>query len=144
MNSKRCAFFSECKPECAQLILEQSDSYREAARAVSMRSTDLEAWLKAAKTATHRHNPGASPLTPEQRRIRAQGKHIAEQFPLGKNHTVSALCRKLGIHRSSDKYWHKCRSLISPEQLRAHSGDLKPDESEYHCQVYYKNVASFT
>ena len=63
MNKKtKRTFTPEFRLECAQLIVDKGYSYRQASEAMNVGSTTLESW--------------ATPITPEQQRIRELEKQV--------------------------------------------------------------------
>ncbi|WP_211026698.1 IS3 family transposase [Pectobacterium versatile] len=144
MNKKTKRTFSpEFRLECAQLIIDKGYSYREASEAMNVGSSTLEAWVRQLRRERQGIQPSATPISPEQQRIRELEKQVrrleeqntifkkgyralnvrlAEQFTLvaklSDNHTVVSLCTAFGIHRSSYRYWVKRRDTINPEKVR--------------------------
>ncbi|HDD9348237.1 TPA: IS3 family transposase [Escherichia coli] len=133
----------EFRLECAQLIVDKGYSYRQASEAMNVRSTTLESWVRQLRRERQGITPSATPITPDQQRIRELEKQVrrleeqntifkkgyralnvrlAERFTiaarLSDSHTVVSLCSALEIHRSSYRYWRKRRDTVNPARVR--------------------------
>ena len=73
---ERRTFTPEFKLECAQLVLDHERSYKETCEAMGIAKTTLESWVRQLKAERAGKIPNSSPLTPEQREIRALKKKI--------------------------------------------------------------------
>ncbi|EMX8761545.1 IS3 family transposase [Escherichia coli] len=144
MNKKtKRTFTPEFRLECAQLIVDKGYSYRQASEAMNVGSTTLESWVRQLRRERQGITPSATPITPDQQRIRELEKQVrrleeqntifkkgycaldvrlAERFTivarLSDNHTVVSLCSALEIHRSSYRYWRKRRDMVNPGHVR--------------------------
>ncbi|EBC1671556.1 IS3 family transposase, partial [Salmonella enterica] len=144
MNKKtKRTFTPEFRLECAQLIVDKGYSYRQASEAMNVGSTTLESWVRQLRRERQGITPAATPMTPDQQRIRELEKQIrrleeqntifkkgyraldvrlAERFTivarLSDSHTVVSLCSALEIHRSSYRYWQKRCDTVNPAQVR--------------------------
>ena len=78
MNKKTKRTFSpEFKLECAQLIVDNGYSYREATEAMNVGFSTLEAWVRQLRRERQEITPSAAaPLTSEQQRIRELEKQV--------------------------------------------------------------------
>ncbi|EML8760188.1 IS3 family transposase, partial [Escherichia coli] len=133
----------EFRLECAQLIVDKGYSYRQASEAMNVGSTTLESWVRQLRRERQGITPSATPITPDQQRIRELEKQVrrleeqntifkkgyralnvrlAERFTiaarLSDSHTVVSLCSALEIHRSSYRYWRKRRDTVNPARVR--------------------------
>ncbi|HAN9003443.1 TPA: IS3-like element ISEc31 family transposase [Escherichia coli] len=144
MNKKtKRTFTPEFRLECAQLIVDKGYSYRQASEAMNVGSTTLESWVRQLRRERQRIAPSATPITPDQQRIRELEKQVrrleeqntifkkgyraldvrlAERFTivarLSDSHSVVSLCSALEIHRSSYRYWRKRRDTVNPARVR--------------------------
>ncbi|HBC7385491.1 TPA: IS3 family transposase [Escherichia coli] len=144
MNNKtKRTFTPEFRLECAQLIVDKGYSYRQASEAMNVGSTTLESWVRQLRRERQGITPSATPITPDQQRIRELEKQVrrleeqntifkkgyralnvrlAERFTiaarLSDSHTVVSLCSALEIHRSSYRYWRKRRDTVNPARVR--------------------------
>ncbi|RXA97344.1 IS3 family transposase [Escherichia coli] len=144
MNKKtKQTFTPEFRLECAQLIVDKGYSYRQASEAMNVGSTTLESWVRQLRRERQGITPSATPITPDQQRIRELEKQVrrleeqntifkkgyralnvrlAERFTiaarLSDSHTVVSLCSALEIHRSSYRYWRKRRDTVNPARVR--------------------------
>ncbi|WP_338894038.1 IS3 family transposase [Escherichia coli] len=144
MNKKtKRTFTPEFRLECAQLIVDKGYSYRQASEAMNVGSTTLESWVRQLRRERQGITPSATPITPDQQRIRELEKQVRrleeqntifkkgyraldvrlpEQFSiaarLSDSHTVVSLCSALEIHRSSYRYWRKRRDTVNPARVR--------------------------
>ncbi|EEX8883959.1 IS3 family transposase [Escherichia coli] len=144
MNKKtKRTFTPEFRLECAQLIVDKGYSYRQASEAMNVGSTMLESWVRQLRRERQGITPSATPITPDQQRIRELEKQVrrleeqntifkkgyralnvrlAERFTiaarLSDSHTVVSLCSALEIHRSSYRYWRKRRDTVNPARVR--------------------------
>ncbi|MED8413900.1 IS3-like element ISEc31 family transposase [Escherichia coli] len=144
MNKKtKRTFTPEFRLECAQLIVDKGYSYRQASEAMNVGSTTLESWVRQLRRERQGIAPSATPITPEQQRIRELEKQVrrleeqntifkkgyraldvrlAERFTivarLSDSHSVVSLCSALEIHRSSYRYWRKRRDTVNPARVR--------------------------
>ncbi|HAK2160373.1 TPA: IS3 family transposase [Salmonella enterica] len=144
MNKKtKHTFTPEFRLECAQLIVDKGYSYRQASESMNVGSTTLESWVRQLRRERKGITPSATPITPDQQRIRELEKQVrcleeqntifkkgyctldvrlAERFTivarLSDSHTVASLCSALEIHRSSYRYWRKRRDMVKPVHVR--------------------------
>ncbi|EJB6283025.1 IS3 family transposase [Escherichia coli] len=144
MNKKtKRTFTPEFRLECAQLIVDKGYSYRQASEAMNVGSTTLESWVRQLRRERQGITPSATPITPDQQRIRELEKQVrrleeqntifkkgyralnvrlAERFTiaarLSDSHTVVSQCSALEIHRSSYRYWRKRRDTVNPARVR--------------------------
>ncbi|WP_447361446.1 IS3-like element ISEc31 family transposase [Escherichia coli] len=144
MNKKtKRTFTLEFRLECAQLIVDKGYSYRQASEAMNVGSTTLESWVRQLRRERQGIAPSATPITPDQQRIRELEKQVrrleeqntifkkgyraldvrlAERFTivarLSDSHSVVSLCSALEIHRSSYRYWRKRRDTVNPARVR--------------------------
>ncbi|WNK04889.1 IS3-like element ISEc31 family transposase [Escherichia coli] len=144
MNKKtKRTFTPEFRLECAQLIVDKGYSYRQASEAMNVGSTTLESWVRQLRRERQGIAPSATPITPDQQRIRELEKQVrrleeqntifkkgyraldvrlTERFTivarLSDSHSVVSLCSALEIHRSSYRYWRKRRDTVNPARVR--------------------------
>ncbi|EFI5784028.1 IS3-like element ISEc31 family transposase [Escherichia coli] len=144
MNKKtKRTFTPEFRLECAQLIVDKGYSYRQASEAMNVGPTTLESWVRQLRRERQGIAPSATPITPDQQRIRELEKQVrrleeqntifkkgyraldvrlAERFTivarLSDSHSVVSLCSALEIHRSSYRYWRKRRDTVNPARVR--------------------------
>ncbi|WP_407237070.1 IS3-like element ISEc31 family transposase [Escherichia coli] len=144
MNKKtKRTFTPEFRLECAQLIVDKGYSYRQASEAMNVGFTTLESWVRQLRRERQGIAPSATPITPDQQRIRELEKQVrrleeqntifkkgyraldvrlAERFTivarLSDSHSVVSLCSALEIHRSSYRYWRKRRDTVNPARVR--------------------------
>ncbi|SJZ33273.1 hypothetical protein CZ814_00041 [Photobacterium toruni] len=89
----------------------------------------MDKWVRQLKEERQGKAPKASPMTPEQIEIPELKKKLAtldvrliEQFSLieklKKSHSITTLCKELGVHRSSSKYWQRLPKSISIELIK--------------------------
>jgi len=69
-NKTRQMFTPEFRLEAAQLVVDQDYSIREAADAMSVGKSTMDKWVRQLKNERNGVVSQASPLTPDQRRIR--------------------------------------------------------------------------
>ena len=74
----RRTFSPEFRLESAQLVVDQHYSIREAALAVGVGHSTMDKWVRQLRKERLGHSPKATPLTPEQRRIRELEKRIKD------------------------------------------------------------------
>lgn len=73
----RRTFSPEFKLEAAQLVLDQNYSVSEAAAAMNVGKSTMENWVRQLKQERAGISPKASPMTPDQIKIRELEKKIA-------------------------------------------------------------------
>jgi len=73
----RRTFSPEFKLEAAQLVLDQNYSVSEAAAAMNVGKSTMENWVRQLKQERAGISPSASPMTPDQIKIRELEKKIA-------------------------------------------------------------------
>ncbi|KQI91811.1 transposase, partial [Escherichia coli] len=105
MNKKtKRTFTPEFRLECAQLIVDKGYSYRQASEAMNVGSTTLESWVRQLRRERQGIAPSATPITPEQQRIRElekQVRRLEEQNTILKKATVDSI----GQRNSYVKTW---------------------------------------
>ncbi|WP_370661057.1 IS3 family transposase [Psychrosphaera algicola] len=135
-KKSRKNFSPEFRLETAQLVLDHGYTHEEAAKAMNVGYSTIGKWVKQLKEERQGKAPKATPMTPEQLRIRELEKKIerielekeilkrlygsvdvglTEQFELieklNQSHKVrypiKILCDVFGVNRSSFKYWLK-------------------------------------
>ena len=72
----RPSFTPEFRLECAQLVVDQGYSAREAARAMDVGLSSIQRWVTQLKSERQGVRPAATPLTEDQRRIRELEKQV--------------------------------------------------------------------
>ena len=75
-EKNRSSFSPEFKLEAAQLVTDKGYSVKEAALAMGVSDSAMRAWVKQLKSERQGISPKASPLTPEQQKIRELEKKI--------------------------------------------------------------------
>ena len=75
-NKTRPRFNPECKVECAQLVLDQRYSVREAAEAMNVGKSTLDKWLRKLRAERNGSLTKGKPITEDQRRIAELEKHV--------------------------------------------------------------------
>ncbi|ECC6359352.1 transposase [Escherichia coli] len=97
MNKKtKRTFTPEFRLECAQLIVDKGYSYRQASEAMNVGSTTLESWVRQLRRERQGITPSATPITPDQQRIRElekQVRRLEEQNTILKKATVDSICQ---------------------------------------------------
>ncbi|EGA4835122.1 transposase [Salmonella enterica] len=77
MNKKtKRTFTPEFRLECAQLIIDKGYSYRQTSEAMNVGSTTLESWVRQLRRERQGITPSATPITPDQQRIRELEKQV--------------------------------------------------------------------
>lgn len=87
-EKNRSSFSPEFKLEAAQLVTDKGYSVKEAALAMGVSDSAMRAWVKQLKSERQGISPKASPLTPEQQKIRElerKIKRIEEEKEILKN-----------------------------------------------------------
>lgn len=75
MNKKtKRTFTPEFRLECAQLIVDKG--YSQASEAMNVGSTTLESWVRQLRRERQGITPFATPITPDQQRIRELEKQV--------------------------------------------------------------------
>lgn len=74
---KRRIFSAEFKLEAAQLVLDQNYTVVEAAQAMNVGKSTMDKWVRQLKEERQGKTPKASPMTPDQIKIRELEKKIA-------------------------------------------------------------------
>nr|KJZ13159.1 transposase [Pseudoalteromonas rubra] len=77
-NSTRRTFSAEFKLEAAQLVTEHGYSVVEAAKAMNVSKSAMDRWVRQLKQEQQGVTPKASPLTPEQIKIRELEKKVSK------------------------------------------------------------------
>jgi transposase len=98
----RPSFSPEFKLEAAQLVTERSYSVAEAAKAMGVSDSAMRAWVKQLKSERQGISPKASPLTPEQQKIRElerKIKRIEEEKEILKKATALLMSDSLNNSR---------------------------------------------
>lgn len=72
----RPTFSPEFRMECAQLVVDQGYSIREAAEAMNVGKSSMDKWVRQLKLERQGGKPEAAPMTPEQKRIRELEKQV--------------------------------------------------------------------
>ncbi|WP_420820646.1 IS3 family transposase [Serratia microhaemolytica] len=149
-------FSAEFKLEAAQLVTEHGYSVKEAATAMNVSKSAMDRWVRQLKQEQQGISPKASPITPDQQKIRELEKKIrrieeensifkkgysslnvrlTEQFSLienlKKSYPVKTLCQVFSVNRSSYKYWVKRPDSPKPEQLALQKLVSKAHEESY-------------
>ena len=75
-EKNRSSFSPEFKLEAAQLVTVKGYSVKEAALAMGVSDSAMRAWVKQLKSERQGISPKASPLTPEQQKIRELERKI--------------------------------------------------------------------
>ena len=75
-EKNRSSFSPEFKLEAAQLVTDKGYSVKEAALAMGVSDSAMRAWVKQLKSERQGISPKASPLTPEQQKIRELERKI--------------------------------------------------------------------
>lgn len=70
-------FSAEFKLECAQLVLDQNYTAKEAAQAMNIGKSTMDKWVRQLRDERQGKVPKASPMTPEQIEIRELKKKLA-------------------------------------------------------------------
>ena len=77
MNRRtRPTFSPEFRLEAAQLVVDQDRSIREAADAMGVGKSTMDKWVRQLREERNGVSPQATPMTPDQRRIRELEKKI--------------------------------------------------------------------
>ncbi|REL31747.1 IS3 family transposase [Thalassotalea euphylliae] len=136
-------FTPEFRLEAAQLVVDQGYSVREAAEAMSVGKSTMDKWVRQLRNERKGITSKASPMTPEQCKIKELEKKIKrielekeilkkgyrsldvgldEQFKLIKrlkeSYAEFTICQTFNVHRSSFKYWNKRSKKPNSKQLK--------------------------
>lgn len=101
-DKKRPTFSAEFKLEAAQLVTERHYSIAEAAKAMGVSDSAMRSWVSQLKSERQGHTPKASPLTPEQQKIRElerKIKRIEEEKEILKKATALLMSDSLNNSR---------------------------------------------
>ena len=72
----RATYSAEFRLECAELVVDKGYSVREAAEAMNVGKSTMDAWSRQLRKERQGDKPKGSPLTPEQREIRELQKQL--------------------------------------------------------------------
>ena len=72
----RRTFTPEFKLECAQLVVDNGYTIKAATEAMGVSKSSMESWVRQLRAERKGSSPKATPLTPEQRKIRELEKKI--------------------------------------------------------------------
>jgi transposase len=79
MNNKtRPTFSPEFRLECAQLVLDKGYSVRQAAQAMNVGKSSMDKWVRQLREERAGITPKATPMTPDQLRIRELEKRLKQ------------------------------------------------------------------
>ena len=79
MNNKtRPTFSPEFRLECAQLVLDKGYSVRQAAQAMNVGKSSMDKWVRQLREERAGMTPKATPMTPDQLRIRELEKRLKQ------------------------------------------------------------------
>ena len=79
MNNKiRPTFSPEFRLECAQLVLDKGYSVRQAAQAMNVGKSTMDKWVRQLREERVGMPPKATPMTPDQLRIRESEKRLKQ------------------------------------------------------------------
>ena len=79
MNNKtRPTFTPEFRLECAQLVLDKGYSVRQAAQAMNVGKSSMDKWVRQLREERAGMSPKATPMTPDQLRIRELEKRLKQ------------------------------------------------------------------
>jgi transposase len=101
-EKNRSSFSPEFKLEAAQLVTDKGYSVKEAALAMGVSDSAMRAWVKQLKSERQGISPKASPLTPEQQKIRElerKIKRIEEEKEILKKATALLMSDSLNNSR---------------------------------------------
>ena len=101
-EKNRSSFSPEFKLEAAQLVTDKGYSVKEAALAMGVSDSAMRAWVKQLKSERQGISPKASPLTPEQQKIRElerEIKRIEEEKEILKKATALLMSDSLNNSR---------------------------------------------
>lgn len=90
-KKSRPTFSPEFRLESAQLVVDQGYSVREAAEAMGVGKSTMDKWVRQLRKERNGEIPKASPMTPEQRKIReleAKIRRIEEEKAILKKATA--------------------------------------------------------
>lgn len=138
-------FSPEFRLETAQLVLDHGYTHEEAAKAMNVGYSTIGKWIKQLREERQGKSPKATPMTPEQLKIRELEKKIErielekeilkkatvdvrlpEQFSLIEKinqsnktkYPISKLCDVFQVHRSSYKYWVNRDNNLSVSEIK--------------------------
>ncbi|POP51826.1 IS3 family transposase, partial [Zhongshania marina] len=142
-NRTRPTFSPEFRLEAAQLVVNQGRSIRDAAEAMGVGKSTMDKWVRQLRAERNGISPQATPMTPDQLRIRELEKRLRrveeekenlkkgyrsldvrlpEQFSLieklKESHAVALICDVFGVNRSSYKYWVKRPNMPSLKRIK--------------------------
>lgn len=98
----RPTFTPEFRLEAAQLVVDQGRSIREAAEAMGVGKSTMDKWVRQLREERCGGMPQASPMTPDQRRIRElerQLKRVEEEKDILKKATALLMSDSLSSSR---------------------------------------------
>ncbi|MBR2515518.1 MAG: transposase [Halomonas sp.] len=72
------SFSPEFRPEAAQLVVDQNYTVREAAEAMNVGYSSMDKWVRQLRQERDSQSPKATPMTPDQLRIRELEKRIRD------------------------------------------------------------------
>ena len=72
----RRTFSPEFRLESAQLVVDHGYTVREACEAMNVSKSSMDKWVRQLRQERNGHSPKASPITPEQRRIRELERQV--------------------------------------------------------------------
>ena len=101
-EKNRSSFSPEFKLEATQLVTDKGYSVKEAALAMGVSDSAMRAWVKQLKSERQGISPKASPLTPEQQKIRElerKIKRIEEEKEILKKATALLMSDSLNNSR---------------------------------------------
>ena len=77
-NRSNRNFSPEFRLEAAQLVVDQNYSIREAAQAMNVGKSTMDKWVRQLRQERSGESPKATPMTPDQRKIRELEKRIRQ------------------------------------------------------------------
>lgn len=77
-HDQKTNFSPEFRLEAAQLVVDQNYSVREAAKAMNVGNSTMDKWVRQLKKERGGERPKATPMTPDQLRIRELEKRLRD------------------------------------------------------------------
>ena len=111
----RPTFSPEFRLEAAQLVVDQGQSVREAAEAMGVGKSTMDKWVRQLKLERQGGKPSASPMTPDQRRIRELERQLKRFY----RSFIRSLSEKSCINhwRSYKKIWTTGSNITTMKEL---------------------------
>ncbi len=110
---KKRNFSAEFKRESAQLVVDQTYTVADAAKAMDVGLSTMTRWVKQLRDERQGKTPKASPITPEQieiRKLRKKLQRIEMENEILKKATVDSICLKRRT-KNAKTFHDKCENF---------------------------------